>query len=61
MCTTEHFTSMVWRTTTKVGYGKVVFPDPYGKNTVTIIVAKYLPRANWVRKSDYNKYVMPLA
>ena len=56
-----HFTQLVWKSTTKVGYGVAVTDSPdWGKYNLKMVfvVAKYQPGGNWGDKTDN---VMPLS
>lgn len=45
---TGHYTQMVWRSTTKVGFGKAI-----GKDGSTVIVANYDPAGNYLGQKPY--------
>lgn len=55
-----HFTQMVWKGSTRVGYAVAKAQDPrWTSNTVAVVVAKYTPPGNY--RGQYGENVLPLA
>ena len=64
-----HFTQVVWKETTKVGFGKVTRQN--GEDIEEVVVARYSPAGNFVmmepgqsyaqaKLDDYTRNVQPL-
>ena len=53
-----HFTQMVWKSSTKVGYGVAEAPSPKYGGKIVFVVAKYQPAGNM--GGAYTQNVNPL-